>query len=125
MKKQIKNKVGSVEALAELYNTKTAEAIWQGLPFKSEVNTYGDEIYFRIPLEIELEAGREIVELGDSYNPEDYDTFKKTGTGFGGLKSKLESARLVTSAGKEYIIAKTVYRIPEVLSKEFPSTRFI
>lgn len=65
MKKQIKIKVGSVEALAELYNTKTAEAIWQGLPFDSEVNTWGDEIYFRIPLKIDLEAGRETVELGD------------------------------------------------------------
>ena len=65
MKKQIKIKARSVEALAELYNTKTAEAIWQSLPFDSEVNTWGDEIYFRIPLKIELEAGRETVELGD------------------------------------------------------------
>jgi hypothetical protein len=65
MKRQIKIKVGSIEALAELYNTKTAEAIWQGLPFDSEVNTWGDEIYFRIPVKTELEAGRETVGLGD------------------------------------------------------------
>lgn len=65
MKRQIKIKAGSVEALAELHDTKTAEAIWQGLPLDSEVNTWGDEIYFSTPLKLELEAGRETVEPGD------------------------------------------------------------
>jgi len=35
------------------------------LPLSSEVNTWGDEIYFRIPVKIELEAGKEIVNLGE------------------------------------------------------------
>ena len=65
MKRQIRIKAGSVEALAELSDTKTAETIWQGLPFDSKVNTWGDEIYFPIPLKIDLEAGRETVEFGD------------------------------------------------------------
>jgi len=65
MKRQTKIKVGAIEALAELFDTKTAEAIWQGLPFDSEVNTWGDEIYFNIPLKVELEAGREVVKLGE------------------------------------------------------------
>ena len=65
MKRQIRIRTGSIEVLAELANTKNAEAIWQGLPFYSEVNTWGDEIYFNIPLKIELEEGREVVELGD------------------------------------------------------------
>ena len=65
MTRQIKVKAGSVIAVAELYNTKTAEAIWQALPFNSKVNTWGDEIYFRIPVKIELEAGQEIVNSGD------------------------------------------------------------
>ena len=65
MKRQIKIKAGSVTVLAELLNTKNAETIWQALPFKSKVNTWGDEIYFSIPLKMDLEAGQEIVEFGD------------------------------------------------------------
>ena len=65
MEKQIRIKVGSIIGLAKLLNTKTAEAIWQALPFKSTVNTWGEEIYFPIPLKMELEAGQEIVDSGD------------------------------------------------------------
>ena len=65
MERQIRIKAGSVIVVAELYNTKTAEAIWQALPFSSDVNTWGDEIYFKIPLEMELESGQEIVDVGD------------------------------------------------------------
>ena len=65
MIRQIKIKAGSVIAVAELYNTKAAEAIWQALPISSEVNTWGDEIYFHIPVEMELESGKEIVDFGD------------------------------------------------------------
>ena len=65
MKRQIRIKACSMIVVAELYNTKTAEAIWQALPFNSKVNTWGDEIYFRIPVKMELEAGQEIVDFGD------------------------------------------------------------
>jgi hypothetical protein len=58
MKRQIRIKASSVMVIADLYNTKTAEAIWQSLPFSSNVNIWGDEIYFRIPVEIELELER-------------------------------------------------------------------
>ena len=65
MKRQIRIKAGSVIALAELYNTKTADAIWQALPFSSESHTWGEEIYFAIPLRMELEEGQEVVNSGD------------------------------------------------------------
>ena len=65
MERQIRIKAGSVIVVAELYNTKTAEAIWQALPFSSKVNTWGDEIYFSIPVKIGLESGQEIVDFGD------------------------------------------------------------
>jgi hypothetical protein len=65
MKKQIRIRTSSVTALAELYETKTAEAIWQALPLSNKVKTWGDEIYFSIPLKKELEAGQEVVSLGD------------------------------------------------------------
>ena len=65
MKRQIRIIVGSVTALAELYQTKTAGSIWDILPISSSVHTWGEEIYFTIPLKVGLEAGQEIVTSGD------------------------------------------------------------
>jgi hypothetical protein len=65
MERQIRIKAGSVIALAELYNTKTADAIWQALPLDGNIHTWGEEIYFSIPLKLELEAGQEVVNSGD------------------------------------------------------------
>lgn len=65
MRGQIRIIAGSVTALAELNDTRTAEAIWQALPLSSNVNVWGDEIYFTIPVKIELENGQEVVSLGD------------------------------------------------------------
>ena len=65
MKRQIRLTAGSGTALAELNMTGTADAIWQALPLNSSVNTWGDEIYFSIPVKVEPENGREVVNLGD------------------------------------------------------------
>jgi hypothetical protein len=63
--KKIRIIAGAIEAEAELNNTKTAQAIWKALPIKSRVNLWGNEIYFSIPLSLELEAGQELVSIGD------------------------------------------------------------
>ncbi len=55
----------SVDALAELRNTMTAAAIIEALPFESTAHRWGDEIYFDIPLELELENGEEVLNVGD------------------------------------------------------------
>ncbi len=65
MKREIRIKAGSVTALAELNNTRTAEAIWQALPINSKADVWGEEIYFAIPVKIEPENGLEVVSLGD------------------------------------------------------------
>ena len=65
MDKRIRIKAGSVEALAELNDTETAQAIWDALPIKGRANTWGDEIYFSIPLSIAQEKGQDLVEVGD------------------------------------------------------------
>jgi len=62
---QIRIKAGSVTALAEIHNTDTANAIWKALPFSGTVNTWGDEVYFKIPVKMGLEAGQEVVKAGD------------------------------------------------------------
>ncbi len=50
---------------AELNDSLTALAILDTLPFESDFNVWGDEIYFSIPVDIGLENGKEIVELGE------------------------------------------------------------
>jgi hypothetical protein len=55
----------AIEAEAELNNTRTAQAIWQALPIKGRVSLWGDEIYFSIPVNLQLEAGQEVVSIGD------------------------------------------------------------
>lgn len=65
MSKRIKITAGDVSALAELNETETARAIWEALPIEGRANTWGDEIYFSIPVQLETEKGQSTVELGD------------------------------------------------------------
>lgn len=64
-KKKIKIVFENSEVEAELNNTKTAEAIYKALPITAEANTWGEEIYFEIPVEPVEEPNREEVEVGD------------------------------------------------------------
>jgi len=61
----IRIRAGNVEALAELNDTATAQAIAQALPIEGSANTWGDEIYFTIPVRCGDENPKEVVEMGD------------------------------------------------------------
>jgi hypothetical protein len=51
---------------ARLNDTPTAQEVLKQLPIESQVNTWGDEIYFEIPVNMPQEAdAREIVEVGE------------------------------------------------------------
>ncbi len=65
MERTIRIKAGEVELEARLNDTDTATAIWEALPFTSRLNTWGDEVYFAIPVRLGLERGQELVEVGD------------------------------------------------------------
>ncbi len=65
MERKINIKVGEVEIAAILNDSGTAGAIWEALPLKGRVSLWGEEIYFTIPLRLELEDGQEVVSLGD------------------------------------------------------------
>ena len=63
---EIEIKVGNRKAKAVIFNSVTGNKIKDIIPFKGKVNTWGDEIYFTIPIEEELdETSKELVELGD------------------------------------------------------------
>ena len=65
MNRRIQIQIASVKTVAELNDTGTAKAIWQALPISSRINLWGNEIYFSIPVSVELEDGKEVVKYGD------------------------------------------------------------
>jgi hypothetical protein len=66
MSVSIKITAGSVQVDAELNDSPTARVIAQALPIKGSVRRWGEEIYFSIPVQAELEPdAREVVEVGE------------------------------------------------------------
>lgn len=62
----IKITAGAVSATAGLADNPTADAVWGALPIGARANTWGDEIYFEIPVHLkEAHDARETVNLGD------------------------------------------------------------
>ena len=64
----IKLKFSNYTLNIKLRSTNTANAIKNILPFKSIVKTWGDEIYFEIPIEknLDLESNaKDVIDLGE------------------------------------------------------------
>jgi hypothetical protein len=61
----------TTKATGDLYaeltkeNPSTAEAIWSNLPIEAKVSTWGDEIYFSIPVKVEAENQKDVIQMGD------------------------------------------------------------
>ena len=65
MPQNIRITAGPVQVDAVLNDTQTARTIGAALPITAAANTWGDEIYFGIPVNADLEQGQEVVDLGD------------------------------------------------------------
>ena len=63
--RQIQIRAGDVQVIAELNDNRTADAIWEALPLSAPANTWGDEIYFGIPVQLQAENAQAVVSLGD------------------------------------------------------------
>ena len=62
---RIRITAGSVAADALLDDSETARLVWGALPLTVAGETWGDEIYFSIPVKAKPERPLETVELGD------------------------------------------------------------
>ena len=66
MQRKIKISSGKVECEGIISDSSTADALWEALPFSGDVNTWGDEIYFTVPVQAALDdTAAEVVEKGD------------------------------------------------------------
>ena len=64
--RKLKMTIGGIEITAELFDTPTADAIYQNLPFSSTARTWGEEVYFDTPVTSENEAdASDVVEAGE------------------------------------------------------------
>ena len=53
-----------MEVTAELYDTLTADLVWDALPISASGSTWGDEIYFRTPVIAEEQDAVPTVDMG-------------------------------------------------------------
>jgi hypothetical protein len=101
MSHSIRIRAGSIDLQAELNNTKTASALYEILPLEGRANTWGEEIYFPIPLYLELEDGKEIVEMGDlGYWPDGNSLCIFFGLTPASRKNEIRAASAITVLGK-------------------------
>ena len=64
--RRIKMTIGPVVLEAELFDTPTADAIWNALPIASEARTWGEEVYFSTPIKVKRESdARDVVQAGE------------------------------------------------------------
>lgn len=56
---------GNLSMEAELNSSAISRKIYDKLPIKARVNTWGDEIYFPIPVKMQNEDGVSSVNIGD------------------------------------------------------------
>jgi hypothetical protein len=62
---RIRITAGGVSAVAVLDGSPTARAILDALPLEAKAQTWGDEIYFAIPVGLQEDGARPVVVLGD------------------------------------------------------------
>ena len=66
MAKIVRINVGNIKLYSELNDTNTAVKVYNALPFQGEGVLWGHELYFAMPIEVELASdAREVMAVGE------------------------------------------------------------
>lgn len=66
MTRQCVVKIKEIVFIIDLKNTKTADIVWQNLPLRSTLNTWGQELYFFVNFTCQLENdAKEVINPGE------------------------------------------------------------
>ena len=57
--------IGDTNVAADLNDSASGRSIANALPIEADFSTWGDEIYFPVPVKMGLEDGKDIVDLGE------------------------------------------------------------
>lgn len=64
MNRRITIDAGGIQLTAALNDSPTAAQVWDALPIEASANIWGDEIYFRIPVQADEHDAVEVVDMG-------------------------------------------------------------
>lgn len=64
MNRRITIDAGGIKLTAALNDSSTAAQVWDALPIEASANIWGDEIYFRIPVQADEHDAVEVVDMG-------------------------------------------------------------
>ena len=64
MNRRISIDAGGIKLTAALNDSPTSSQLWDALPIEASANIWGDEIYFRIPVQADEHDAVEVVDMG-------------------------------------------------------------
>lgn len=62
---KIRITIGDLKLEAELNDSHTAKAVYEALPIQCSFNTWGNEIYFTVPVTFTDQPSRDVLEVGE------------------------------------------------------------
>ena len=115
MQKKCKICIKNFEIIVDLKHTQTAEKIWDALPIKSNINVWGDEIYFYTSVSSDQEKdAKEVISLGEIVY---WSAGKAIAIGFG--KTPISEGNEIRLADKCNIWGTTTFDLKQL--KDIPS----
>jgi hypothetical protein len=64
--RKIRITTNNISATAVIKDNTTADAVWNALPLEAQANTWGEEIYFGIPVQLdEADDAGDVLDMGD------------------------------------------------------------